>query len=88
MNAYGYIIKWGKSKETLNHDSKFLIFANSQDAAKNYCKKWVADEIKLERNKIEQYGGEGNYWWRNYSIEEVDIKNLDNEIVNVKYLNE
>ena len=88
MNTYCFVIRWGKYENAMNHDSKFLIFAPSQDVAKNFCENWIATEMKLEKDEIARSGGKGNYWWSSHSIEEVNIEDFDNKVVNIKYLNE
>ena len=86
MNAYPFIIKWGKYQDALTHKTEFLIFASDEETAMNFCQNWAEEEMRLERAEIEKYGSTGNYWWKHYKIEKTTIENFNHRSVNIEYL--
>lgn len=66
---------------------QFLIFAPSEEAARKYCENYIAEEKELEKNRIESYGGEGNYLWANHKIEQVAVKDFHGCDVTAIWLN-
>ena len=75
-NPYGFIISNGVDENKLNTSRTYLIFADDKDKAYEFCRMYVNKEIE-EDKYINDNGNEVNHWWKAYSIEEVDIPQID-----------
>jgi len=81
-NPYGFIISNGVDKDKLNTSRTYLIFADNKDKAYEFCHTYVNKEIE-EDKYVDDNGNEVNHWWKSYSIEEVDITQINSASVRV-----
>lgn len=81
-NPYGFIISNGVDKDKLYTSRTYLIFADNKDKAYEFCCMYV--DKKIEEDKyVNDDGNEVNHWWKAYSIEEVDIPQINSACVRV-----
>lgn len=75
MEAYAYTITNGVSDDRRNTSRNFVIFAKTKEISYKFCEDYVSEEI--ENDKYENDDGDiVNHWWKSYSIDEVNIKDI------------
>lgn len=79
---YGFIISNGVDKNSLNTSTTYLIFADNEGDAYEFCYKYVDKRIE-EDKYVDDDGNEVNQWWKAYRVEEVDITQIKNANVRV-----
>ena len=75
-NPYGFIISNGADENELNTSTTYLIFADNKDKAYEFCCMYVNKRIEKEKY-VDDDGNVVNHWWKAYSIEEVDITQIN-----------
>jgi hypothetical protein len=68
---YAYIIYNGVDENHLNNSTTYLIFANNEDNAYNFCYMYAENYKQLEKDM-----NEVNPCWKAYKIEKVDITQI------------
>ena len=79
---YGFIIRNGVDENKLNTSTIYLIFADNKDKAYEFCYTYVDKQIE-EDKYIDDNGNTVNQWWNAYTIEEVDITQINHANVRV-----